>query len=84
MPFSSKRFISHKFLILEIWFIAILLENIQVLGTTDFMRKNRINVLSKQVLSKWMNFQNIFFLLEMQRHHVTDINIMLLMFISYC
>ena len=38
---------------------------IQISESTDVMGNSHINVLSKQVLSKWMQFQNIFFLWEL-------------------
>ena len=46
-------------MILEIWFIALFFETIQISGSTDFMRNSKMNVLSKQVLSERMHFQNV-------------------------
>ena len=46
------------------------METIQISGSTDFMRNSRINVLSKQVLGKWMHLQKVLSLWVLQQ--ITD------------
>ena len=60
-----KTFHFALILILEIWFIALMLEAIQISGSTGFMRNSLKNAWSKQAFSKWMHFQNVLPLWEL-------------------